>query len=94
MARERGGDPGEADPRQVASALKALHKQDHFLLIAALVPEDRIRLLGAVQYALAGVLFSQGGDPGPVLRELLARMKAEPVKLAPLFAYLFLHRRA
>src|SRR5262249_29681213 len=37
--------------------------------------------------------FSQGGDPGPVLRELLAQMKAEPVKLAPLFAYLFLHQR-
>jgi HEAT repeat protein len=80
------------DPRQVASALKSLHKRGDLMLIAALVPEDQIRLLGAAQYALAGVLFSQGGDPGPVLRELLAQMKAEPVKLAPLFAYFFLHR--
>jgi len=82
----------EADPRQVASALKALYKQGDPVLIAALVPEDQVRLLGAVQYALAGVLFSQGGDPGPVLREVLARIKAEPMKLAPLFAYFFLHR--
>jgi hypothetical protein len=83
----------KAEPRQVASILQALHAQGHLLLVAALVPEDRIHLLGAVQYALAGALFSHGGDPGPVLRELLARMKAEPVKLAPLFAYLFLHQR-
>lgn len=81
----------QADPRRVAAVLEALHQQGHPLLIAALVPEDRIRLLGAVQYALAGILFSQEGDPGPVLRELLGRMKAEPVKLAPLVAYLFLH---
>ncbi|HEY0511787.1 MAG TPA: hypothetical protein VGH73_07785 [Thermoanaerobaculia bacterium] len=83
----------EAHPRQVAPALQALHQQDPLLLIAALVPEERIRLLGAVQYALAGVLFSHGGDPGPVLRELLARMRAEPVTLAPLVAYLLLHRQ-
>ncbi len=83
----------EAGPRQVTLALQALQAQGHLLLVAALVPEDRIRMLGAVQYALAGVLFSHGGDPGPVLRELLARMKAEPVKLAPLFAYLFLHHQ-
>jgi hypothetical protein len=83
----------QGDPRQVAALVQALHRQGHPLLIAALVPEDRIRLLGAVQYALAGVLFSQEGDPGPVLRELLGRMKAEPVRLAPLVAYLFLHRQ-
>jgi hypothetical protein len=83
----------KADPRQVTPALQALHAQGHGLLMAALVPKERIALLGAVQYALAGVLFSHGGDPGPVLRELLARMKAEPVKLAPLFTYLFLHQR-
>jgi hypothetical protein len=83
----------EAPPHQVTSAVRALHQQGDGLLIVALVPEEQIRLLGAVQYALAGVLFSQGGDPGPVLRELLARMKAEPVKLAPLFTYLFLHQR-
>jgi hypothetical protein len=82
----------KTDPRHVASVLRELHSHDHLLLIAALVPEDRVRLLGAVQYALAGVLFSQGGDPGPVLRELLTRMKAEPVTLAPLLAYLLLHR--
>lgn len=81
-----------AGPRQATLSLKALHEKGDFLLIAALVPEDRIRLLGAVQYALAGVLLSQGGDPGPVLRALLARMKAEPVKLAPLIGYFFLHR--
>jgi hypothetical protein len=82
-----------ANPRQVSSALQKLHEQSHDLLIAALVPENRIHLLGAVQYALAGVLFAQGGDPGPVLRKLSARMKSEPVKLAPVFAYLFLHRK-
>lgn len=83
----------QANPRQVTSAVQALHARGHLLLAAALVPKERIRLLGAVQYALAGVLFSHGGDPGPVLREVLARMKAEPVKLAPFFAYLFLHRQ-
>jgi hypothetical protein len=80
------------DPLQVALALQSLHDQSHPLLIA-LVQKNRIRLLGALQYALAGVLFSQGGDPGPAFRELLARMKAEPQQLAPLFTYLFLHRK-
>jgi hypothetical protein len=81
------------NPRKVSSLLQSLYDQGHDWLIGAVVAEDQIRLLGAVQYALAGVLFSQGGGSGPVLRELAARMKAEPVKLAPLFAYLFLHRQ-
>lgn len=79
-------------PGRGASLLRTLHEQGHDRLIA-LVPKNRIQLLGAVQYALAGVLFSQGGDPGLVLRKLGARMRSEPEKIAPLFAYLFLHRK-
>jgi hypothetical protein len=81
------------NPRTVSSRLQSLHDQSHDWLIGAVVAKDQIRLLGAVQYALAGVLFAQGADCGPVLRELAVRMKAEPVTLAPLFAYLFLHRQ-
>jgi hypothetical protein len=88
IQRRRAGDP-----QRVAAGLRALHEKSHTLLVGGLVTQDRIRLLGAVQYALAGVLFSQGGDPGPVLCRLTARMKGEPVRLAPLFAYLFLHRQ-
>ena len=43
----------EAPPRQIVPALQMLHEKDHLLLVATLVPENRIRLLGAVQYALA-----------------------------------------
>ena len=53
----------KADPREVTSAVQALHTEGHRLLAAALAPKERIRLLGAVQYALAGVLFSHRGDP-------------------------------
>lgn len=82
-----------ANSRRVSGELRALHAKSQIIMIAALVPEERIRLLGAIQYSLAGVLFSQGGDPGPVLRELTSWMKSEPAKIAPLCAYLFLHRR-
>ncbi len=84
---------GEVDPHEIALVLKAFHEHDDAVLIAVLVPENQIRLLGAVQYALAGVLFSHGGDLGPVLRAVLVQMKAEPVKHAPLFTYFFLHRQ-
>jgi hypothetical protein len=81
------------DLRQVAQEMRVLHAQGHAFMNAALVPKENLILLGAVQHSLAGVLFSQGGDPGPVLEELRDWMKSEPEKLAPLVAYLFLHRR-
>ncbi|HSK76930.1 MAG TPA: hypothetical protein VLQ45_10770 [Thermoanaerobaculia bacterium] len=81
------------NPRRVSRDLRDLHAKRQVLMTAALVPEERIRLLGAIRYSLAGVLFAQGGDPGVVLSELISWMKAEPAKLAPLFAYLFLHRK-
>lgn len=81
------------NPRKVFRDLRVLHAQSQVLMMVALVPEERIHLLGAIRFSLAGVLFSQGGDPGPVLRELITWMKAEPAKLAPLFTYLFLHRK-
>ncbi|HJX28835.1 MAG TPA: hypothetical protein VJ885_13065 [Thermoanaerobaculia bacterium] len=82
-----------ADPRKVSNDLRLLHARSHVLMTAVIVAEERLRLLGAVQYALAGLLFSQGGDLGAVLRSLNQRMKAEPEKLAPLFAYFFLRRQ-
>lgn len=82
-----------ADPRRVSRDLRRLHAESHVIMTAVIIPEERMRLLGAVQYSLAGILFSQGGDLGPVLRALNLRMKAEPAKLAPLFAYFFLRRQ-
>lgn len=81
------------NPRKVSHDLRVLHAGSQVLMTAALVPEERIRLLGAIRYSLAGVLFSQSGDPGVVLSELISWMKAEPARLAPLFSYLFLSRR-
>jgi hypothetical protein len=80
------------DPRRITRQLQQLRAESQILLAAALVPGERIRLLGALQYSLAGVLFSQGGDPGAALRELTNAMKTEPEKVAPLLVYLCLHR--
>jgi hypothetical protein len=80
-------------PRSTSSTRQMLHEQSLDLMTATLVPKEQIRLLGAIQYGLAGVLLSQTGDPGPVLRKLSARMKADATQLAPVLAYLFLHRR-
>jgi hypothetical protein len=79
-------------PRQVTAMMRDLHETAHGLLMAILVPQDCIRLVAAVQYALVGVLLSQGGDPGPVLRQVLTRMRADKDNLAPLLACIFLHR--
>ncbi len=84
---------GAGDSRKVARELRVFQAQLFVVMAAALVPAERIPLVGAIRYSLAGVLFSQGGNLGPVLSELTARMRKEPTKLAPLFAYLFLHRR-
>lgn len=81
------------NPRRVAAELRALHQESQKVMAPALVSTERLPILGAFQYSLAGVLLAHGGDPGPVLRELIPWMKTEPEKLAPLVAYLFLHRK-
>lgn len=83
----------KASPRRVSAELRALHLESQKVMAPALVSAERLPILGASQYSLAGILFAQGGDLGPVLRELIFWMKTEPEKLAPLIAYLFLHHR-
>lgn len=81
------------NPRRVSAELRALHQESQKVMAPALVSMEQLPILGAFQYSLAGVLLAHGGDPGPVLRELIPWMKTEPERLAPLAAYLFLHRK-
>ncbi len=82
-----------ANPRRASRELRELHAVSQVMMGAALMPSERLPILGSFQYSLAGVLFSLGGDPGPVLEELIVWMKPEAGTLAPLLAYMFLHRK-
>jgi hypothetical protein len=79
------------NPRRVFAELRALYRECQTIMAPALVSPERLPILGAFQYSLAGVLFAHGDDPGPVLKKLIPWMKTEPEKLAPLVAYVFLH---
>jgi HEAT repeat protein len=93
VGRVEGAIRGGRDPRNVTHRLGKLHAHTEILLAAKLVPEPELPLLAGLQHSLAGVLFSQGGDPGPVLAQLSLWMIEEREQLSPLLAFLFLHRQ-